>query len=127
MQPAETPCSDHLPQLGRLLVLEGMPGAGKTTAVTRLGAEGWQVIGEYTTASGATIPVSRVHGERPNAPRNLCPSPHSTFAGRAGARAPCTPSPPAPRRGPGLVLADLFERLATGQVLRPLFYRQAPA
>jgi AAA domain len=58
MQPAKTPCSDLGARRGPLLVLEGMPGAGKTTTATRLAAEGQRVIGEYVTPAGATIPVA---------------------------------------------------------------------
>jgi hypothetical protein len=43
MQPAKTPCSDLGARRGPLLVLEGMPGTGKTTTATRLEAEGQQV------------------------------------------------------------------------------------
>lgn len=43
---------------GRLIVLEGMPGAGKTTLARALAADGAKVLGEYTTCSGATIPLS---------------------------------------------------------------------
>lgn len=50
--------SDRPAVLGPLLVLEGMPGAGKTTAATALAAEGRTVIGEYTTPAGTTLPVS---------------------------------------------------------------------
>lgn len=50
------PCSD--PTGGYpVLVLEGMPGAGKTTAATTLAAEERLVIGEYTTARGDVIPI----------------------------------------------------------------------
>lgn len=34
---------------GSLVVAEGMPGAGKTTAVAYLAGAGFPVIGEYTT------------------------------------------------------------------------------
>ncbi|MGH3830108.1 MAG: AAA family ATPase [Pseudonocardiaceae bacterium] len=40
-----------------MLVLEGMPGAGKTTAATALATESRAVIGEYTTRTGAVVPV----------------------------------------------------------------------
>jgi hypothetical protein len=43
---------------GRLIVLEGMPGAGKTTLAAALAAGGAVVLGEYTTGRGATIPLS---------------------------------------------------------------------
>jgi len=59
MSTLKTLSSNHAPApLGPLVVLEGMPGAGKTTAVTALAAEGRQVVGEYTTAGGVTIPVT---------------------------------------------------------------------
>ncbi|MGH3771110.1 MAG: AAA family ATPase [Pseudonocardiaceae bacterium] len=53
---ASPPCSDTT---GRypVLVLEGMPGAGKTTAATALAAENRTVIGEYTTPTGEIIPI----------------------------------------------------------------------
>jgi dephospho-CoA kinase len=37
-----------------VLVLEGMPGAGKTTAATALAAEDYSVIGDYDDAAFAT-------------------------------------------------------------------------
>lgn len=51
-------CSDHLPRARRprAVVLEGMPGAGKTTTLCSLAAMGHAVVGEYITASGATLP-----------------------------------------------------------------------
>jgi predicted ATPase len=42
---------------GRLIVLEGMPGAGKTTLAAALAEDGATVLGEYTTPRGATIPL----------------------------------------------------------------------
>lgn len=59
---AKTPCSDGLK--GRpaptalLIVLEGMPGAGKTTIAQRIAATGTYLLGEYTTGSGTTIPIA---------------------------------------------------------------------
>jgi len=41
-----------------MLVLEGMPGAGKTTVADALTARGVQVIGEYVTSTGTTLPMS---------------------------------------------------------------------
>lgn len=38
----------------QVIALEGMPGAGKTTALTQL-APRWPVIGEYTTVDGAPL------------------------------------------------------------------------
>jgi hypothetical protein len=49
---------DLTPAAG-LVVLEGMPGAGKTTAVAALAAAGACVLGEYTDASAATVDVVR--------------------------------------------------------------------
>lgn len=53
------PCSDTSTGLNPVLVLvlEGMPGAGKTTAATTLAAENRTVIGEYTTAAGGVVPT----------------------------------------------------------------------
>ncbi|MGH3565015.1 MAG: AAA family ATPase [Pseudonocardia sp.] len=51
------PCSDTVTDLYPVLVLEGMPGAGKTTAATTLAAENRAVIGEYTTLTGDVIPI----------------------------------------------------------------------
>lgn len=48
----------HCSEIGPLIVLEGMPGAGKTTVAQRLAAEGRQVVGEYTTAAGRTLAVT---------------------------------------------------------------------
>lgn len=50
-------CSDR--RGGRLIVLEGMPGAGKTTTVRALADLGRHVLGEYTSNTAATIPVGR--------------------------------------------------------------------
>jgi hypothetical protein len=55
-------CSDLSPVHARLIVLDGMPGAGKTTAAARLHQQGWQVIGEYTGADGTTVAVSEHPG-----------------------------------------------------------------
>jgi predicted ATPase len=43
---------------GGLIVLEGMPGAGKTTAACALAARGLPVLGEYTDNADATIAIS---------------------------------------------------------------------
>jgi len=51
------PCSDPATDSYPVLVLEGMPGAGKTTAATILAAENRTVIGEYTTATGEVVPI----------------------------------------------------------------------
>ena len=53
-------CSDRPsgPAAG-LVVLEGMPGAGKTTAAAALAAAGSCVLGEYTDAAAATVDVGR--------------------------------------------------------------------
>jgi hypothetical protein len=54
MVPAKSPCSDPATGLHPVLVLEGMPGAGKTTAATALAAEDYSVIGDYDDAAFAT-------------------------------------------------------------------------
>jgi hypothetical protein len=58
----KTPSSDRHngpPALAApLTVLEGMPGAGKTTTGHRIAATGVQFVGEYTTGSGTTIPIA---------------------------------------------------------------------
>ena len=58
---ASPPCSDMallaVPRDG-LIVLEGMPGAGKTTAACALAARGLLVLGEYTDNADATIAIS---------------------------------------------------------------------
>ena len=54
------PCSEPVvpPALrGRLIVLEGMPGAGKTTTATALAARGHSVVGEYTSDTDATLAI----------------------------------------------------------------------
>ena len=43
---------------GRVIVLEGMPGAGKTTAAEALAGQGRTVIGEYLDHHGGTLPVT---------------------------------------------------------------------
>jgi predicted ATPase len=50
-------CSEPPGVRARLIVLEGMPGAGKTTVAVALHQQGWQVIGEYTSADGATVAI----------------------------------------------------------------------
>ena len=52
------PSSDPTPKPGMLIVLEGMPGAGKTTTATALTDDGHQVIEEYTTVAGQLIDVA---------------------------------------------------------------------
>jgi predicted ATPase len=55
------PCSDTPrppARRDRLIVLEGMPGAGKTTAATALAARGMCVLGEYTSDTDETIAIS---------------------------------------------------------------------
>ena len=58
---ASPPCSDTallpIPRDG-LIVLEGMPGAGKTTAACALAEGGLPVLGEYTDNADATIAIS---------------------------------------------------------------------
>jgi len=51
------PCSDTNVGWYPVLVLEGMPGAGKTSAATALAARNWTVIGEYTTVTGGVVPI----------------------------------------------------------------------
>jgi hypothetical protein len=46
------------PRSWPVVVLEGMPGAGKTTASEKLAAEGRLVVGEYMTSAGLTIPIT---------------------------------------------------------------------
>ena len=55
-------CSDTItqpavPATARLIVLEGMPGAGKTTMATALAARGHSVVGEYTSDTEATLAI----------------------------------------------------------------------
>jgi predicted ATPase len=50
--------SDASSPRARLVVLEGMPGAGKTTTATALVALGYSVVGEYTDGSAATITIT---------------------------------------------------------------------
>ena len=47
------PCSEH--RLVSLLVVEGTPGAGKTTLITALATRGLRTVGEYVTPTGATL------------------------------------------------------------------------
>jgi len=54
---ASRPCSEPAVPRGTLIVLEGMPGAGKTTAATALAAAGHSVVGEYTTGTEATLAI----------------------------------------------------------------------
>ena len=42
---------------GRLIVLEGMPGAGKTTTTRALAESGSSVLGEYTSTTAGTVPL----------------------------------------------------------------------
>jgi thymidylate kinase len=44
---------------GRLIVLEGMPGGGKTSLARALHAHGARVLGEYTAETGNTVPLDR--------------------------------------------------------------------
>jgi predicted ATPase len=58
---ASPPCSDTVPfavPRGGLIVLEGMPGAGKTTAACALAGRGLPVLGEYTDNADATIAIA---------------------------------------------------------------------
>jgi predicted ATPase len=54
---ASRPCSEAAGPPGRLVVLEGMPGAGKTTTAAALAARGHAVVGEYTTSTEATLAI----------------------------------------------------------------------
>jgi len=57
---ASKPCSEPAAapaRRGRLIVLEGMPGAGKTTTATALAARGHSVVGEYTSDTEATLTI----------------------------------------------------------------------
>jgi predicted ATPase len=61
MTTARKPCSDISTMSnrpGRLIVLEGMPGAGKTTAAGALAVLGHAVVGEYTDDASSTLAVS---------------------------------------------------------------------
>jgi hypothetical protein len=59
MTTTKTPSSDtrRLDQV-RPIILEGMPGAGKTTAAKRLAAHGHRVLGEYTSDQAATLALA---------------------------------------------------------------------
>ncbi len=59
MPPPRPPCSDTGTGWCPVLVLEGMPGAGKTTAATALAAEHRAVIGEYTATTGDVVPIQQ--------------------------------------------------------------------
>jgi predicted ATPase len=59
---ASRPCSDTRPLAvaqRQLIVLEGMPGAGKTTAACALARRGLPVLGEYTGIADAAIAISQ--------------------------------------------------------------------
>lgn len=61
MMTASRPCSDTIPGGNRpacLIVLEGMPGAGKTTVAEALAALGHVVVGEYTDDASGTLAIS---------------------------------------------------------------------
>lgn len=49
--PTSLTCSERA--VGRVITIEGMPGAGKTTAANHLTAAGHAVVGEYTSYSGS--------------------------------------------------------------------------
>jgi len=54
------PCSDvpaPAAPPARLIVLEGMPGAGKTTAAGTLAALGHMIVGEYTDDDSSTLAI----------------------------------------------------------------------
>jgi thymidylate kinase len=82
---SETP-AQALP--GRLITLEGMPGAGKTAAGSALAAEGRTVLGEYVTAAGAAVPVTEhpdVADDAAHQANWLAKAAHATAALRFGA------------------------------------------
>lgn len=47
------------PSSSRLVSIEGMPGAGKTTLANQLAVTGHTVIGEYTTSAGHALDVEQ--------------------------------------------------------------------
>ncbi|QVJ00300.1 hypothetical protein KGD82_16175 [Nocardiopsis eucommiae] len=54
--PTRSDCSEPGPRTpGPMITVEGMPGAGKSTALSRLGARG-PVLGEYTSLDGTPCP-----------------------------------------------------------------------
>ena len=55
-----SPCSEHVaaPAQRRLVVIEGMPGAGKTTTLSALERLGQLAVGEYVNGDGAALAVS---------------------------------------------------------------------
>jgi hypothetical protein len=55
MMPTSPACSDTP---WPWVVAEGMPGAGKTSALALLAGHGHQILGEYTTPSGDVIPIA---------------------------------------------------------------------
>ncbi|MEG8179242.1 AAA family ATPase [Nocardia terpenica] len=57
--PTRPPCSDRS---DRLLVVEGMPGSGKTSAIEHLAAQGHQTLGEYISLTGDIIPLTEHPG-----------------------------------------------------------------
>jgi predicted ATPase len=61
MTTGSKPCSDTAAastQPARLIVLEGMPGAGKTTAASALAVLGHVIVGEYTDDTSTTLAIS---------------------------------------------------------------------
>jgi thymidylate kinase len=55
-RPCSEPAAEPAPR-GRLIVLEGMPGAGKTTTATALAGRRHSVVGEYTSDTAATLAI----------------------------------------------------------------------
>ena len=106
---ASPPCSDTAPLAvprDGLIVLEGMPGAGKTTAACALAARGLPVLGEYTDNADATIAIARTRrsmmttrtsrtgsARPPSAPHASLAAARSTPTGTGSAHCP-TPTPP---------------------------------
>jgi len=101
------------PAEGQIIVVEGMPGAGKTTAVTFLAAQGHTTVGEYATADGLTIPFhAHPAGSDDGHQTNWLTKHHLTLAARRG---------PGDRRCRG---PRRHQRLA-GQRLLPTHHRSS--
>lgn len=67
--PSPAPPTAITPHTGaRIIVLEGMPGAGKTTALHALTDRGHQAIGEYVTVDGGVLEPASHPDHEPDAP-----------------------------------------------------------